>query len=170
MRLVRRFLAPVVLASAGLWALNPVTPAQPAQNETKNAPVPQDTASVLTEADRSLACPAESGQSSPAEDGFKTAGTVKPPKPAHMVNATFTDEARRLAKKQHQKPFEAISWVRLVVDAQGNPQNICVLKPAGFGLDGQAVKAAAQYKFEPATKDGTPIPARITMEVNFRLY
>jgi TonB family protein len=167
MPLVRWILALIVLC---VCALNPVAPAQPAQNQTNSAPVLQDTASELSEKDRPLACPAETGQSSPAEDGFKTAGAVKPPKPTRMVNATFTDEARRLAKKQHRKQFEAISLITLIVDAQGNPQNICVRKPAGFGLDGQAVKAVAQYHFEPAVKDGAPVPVRIEVEVNFRLY
>lgn len=73
-------------------------------------------------------------------------------------------------KKRHLESFQAISLIALIVDAQGHPQNVCVRKAAGFGLDGQAVKAVAQYQFEPATKHGAPIPARITGEVNFRLY
>jgi TonB family protein len=170
MRLKRWILVSIALISSIFWTMNPVAPAQPAQEVTKNVPVPQDSAPQLSEADRSLACPAEDGQSSLTEDVHKIGGIVKPPKPIRMVNATFTDEARRFAKKQHRKSFEAISLVTLIVNTQGNPQDICVRKPAGFGLDGQAVKAVAQYKFEPATKDGSPVPVRIVVEVNFRLY
>ena len=152
------------------WAMNPAAPAQPAQDGRKNVPVLLDSAPQLSEADRSLACPAEDGQSPRIEDHGKISGIVKPPKPIHLVNATLTDEARRYAKKQHRKSFEAISLVTPIVNTQGNPQDICVRKPAGFGLDGQAVNAAAQYKFEPATKDGSPVPVRIELQVNFRLY
>ena len=70
----------------------------------------------------------------------------------------------------HLKPFEAISLITLIVDAEGNPQNVCVKKPAGYGLDGQAVRAVEQYRSDPATRDGSPVPVRISVEVNFRLY
>ena len=39
--------------------------------------------------------------------------------------------------ERHRKPFEeAISKVAFVVDSRGIPQNVCVQKPAGYGLDG----------------------------------
>jgi hypothetical protein len=38
-------------------------------------------------------------------------------------------------------------------------------------MDEEAVKAAEQYRFQPATKeDGTPVATRISLEVNFRTY
>jgi hypothetical protein len=39
-----------------------------------------------------------------------------------------------------------------------------------YGLDAQTEKAVGQYRFNPATKDGKPARARISIEVNFRLY
>jgi hypothetical protein len=58
----------------------------------------------------------------------KIGGSVKPPKPTNQVAAMFSDEARRIPKKKHLTSFQSI--VTRIVDAQGNPQNVCVVKPA----------------------------------------
>jgi len=39
-----------------------------------------------------------------------------------------------------------------------------------MGFDEQAVHAVQMWKFEPAMKDGKPVPVMIKVEVNFRLY
>jgi protein TonB len=86
------------------------------------------------------------------------------------MEAEFSDEARKMFKKNHLKSFQASSLVRLIVDKDGNPQDICVQRAAGYSLDGQAVKAVRQYRFRPATKpDGAPVPVVIAVEMNFRL-
>jgi protein TonB len=36
-----------------------------------------------------------------------------------------------------------------------------------MGLDEKALEAVQKYKFKPAIKDGTPVPARITIAVQF---
>ena len=61
-----------------------------------------------------------------------------------------------------------ILW--LVLGADGSPRNIRIAKPLGMGLDEEAVRAVSDWKFDPATKDGTPVPVMINVEVNFRLY
>jgi TonB family protein len=58
--------------------------------------------------------------------------------------------------------------IKLIVDAQGKPQNAQVVRPLGYGLDERAI--AAVNKFKPAMKEGVPVPVMITVEVNFRLY
>jgi len=57
----------------------------------------------------------------------------------------------------------------LVVGRDGEPQNICVSRSAGYGLDAKAAEAARQYGFAPATKDGKPVAARIHLEVDFHM-
>ncbi len=82
----------------------------------------------------------------------------------HSVEAEFSDEARR-AK------YQGVCLISLIVDAQGNPQNIHVVRALGMGLDEKAIEAMRKYKFKPAMKDGkTPVPVMITIEVDFRLY
>jgi TonB family protein len=37
-------------------------------------------------------------------------------------------------------------------------------------LDEKAIEAVKQWRFEPGTKDGQPVPVEVSMEVSFRLY
>jgi protein TonB len=39
-----------------------------------------------------------------------------------------------------------------------------------MGLDEKAMEAIRRYRFKPAMKDGKPVAAAITVEVDFRLY
>jgi protein TonB len=90
-------------------------------------------------------------------------GGVSSPVPIFEPEAEFSDEARR-AK------FQGVVVVYLIVDAQGNPQNVKVSQPLGMGLDEKAVEAVRKYKFKPAMFHGKAVPVPINIEVNFRLY
>lgn len=59
--------------------------------------------------------------------------------------------------------------ISLVVDPEGNPTDLRVTRPIGFGLDEAALKTVAAWKFKPGVKDGVAVPVRTSMEVNFRL-
>jgi TonB family protein len=65
--------------------------------------------------------------------------------------------------------IEGICVVSLVVDAEGVPQNVRVLKGLGSGLDKNALEAVKDYRYLPAMRDGEPVPAVITVEVKFAL-
>ena len=71
--------------------------------------------------------------------------------------------------------------VGLVVDAQGNPQNVRVvrsigkdldpkLQKAANGLDQNAINAVSKYRFSPGEYQGKPIPVQVNIEVSFKLY
>ena len=61
--------------------------------------------------------------------------------------------------------------VSLIVDTNGMPQNIHMVKILAPSLDLKAMNAIKQYRFKPAMKDGkTPVAVPITIEVDFRLY
>ena len=62
--------------------------------------------------------------------------------------------------------------VSLIVDANGNPQNVHVVRSLGMGLDEKALEAVRQYKFKPAMDQVThkAVPVPINVEVRFRLY
>jgi len=106
-----------------------------------------------------------------ATDGIVGSGdkTVKPPVAKHQVEPEFSDELRRLIKGKGSK-VSFIVEISLVVDAAGKPQDACLFRSAGYGLDAQAAKAVQQYEFAPATLDGKPVAERITIEVNFATY
>lgn len=99
-----------------------------------------------------------------AEGQYRVGGGVSAPVPLNTVEAEFTDEARRTK-------YQGICLISLIVDAQGNPQDPRVIRRLGMGLDENALDAVRKYKFKPAMKDGKiPVPVKITVEVNFRLY
>src|SRR5271165_766205 len=103
------------------------------------------------------------GEGPPPDGTYRVGGDVKPPKATYAPDPAYPDEARR-AKYQAQ----VVLW--LVVDTEGSPQRIRVQQAAGMGLDEKAIDAVQQWRFEPATRNGQPVPVMINVEVNFRLY
>jgi periplasmic protein TonB len=94
---------------------------------------------------------------------YHPGGGVSAPQVIFAPDPEFSDEARR-AK------YQGICVVTLIVDAQGNPQHVRVVRPLGMGLDEKAVKAVRQYKFKPAVFQGHPVAVEVNVEVNFRIY
>ena len=90
-------------------------------------------------------------------------GGVSAPKALQTPDPEYSEEARK-AKYQGT----VVLW--LVVDPNGNPQQVKVARSLGMGLDQKAVEAVRHWKFEPAMKDGRPVAVQINVEVNFRLY
>ena len=103
-------------------------------------------------------------QSSSGRKLYKVGKDVSAPVALFTPEAEFTDEARR-AK------YQGVCILGLVVDAQGNPQEVHVVRSLGMGLNAKALEAVRKYRFKPAMKDGkTPVPVYVNVEVNFRLY
>jgi TonB family protein len=86
------------------------------------------------------------------------------PVPLLQPQAEYSDYARK-------KGISGICLLGLIVDANGMPQNIHVIKSLEPSLDQNAIEAVKKYRFKPAIKDGTvPVPVVVNIEVNFRLY
>ena len=100
-----------------------------------------------------------------AGDSIYTAGIggVTNPIPIVSPEAEFSDEARR-------NKYQGVVMIAVIVDAHGFPRNPRVKRSLGMGLDEKALEAVQKYRFKPAMKDGKPVAAMITVEVNFRLY
>jgi TonB family protein len=88
---------------------------------------------------------------------------VTPPRPTYSPDPEYSEAARR-------KKYQSRARLAGTVDLDGNFTDLCVLVPAGLGLDEKATSAVRTWRFEPATVDGTPTAVRITLEVDFRLY
>ena len=58
----------------------------------------------------------------------------------------------------------------VVIGADGKPGEIALARPIGFGLDENAVDAIQKASFEPAVKDGKPVPVLLDLVVQFRIY
>ena len=112
------------------------------------------------------ACPS-SFSFHPEVDGvYRIGGDIKAPKLKHYVPAQLSNEAKTRSAFNVFKPDP--STISFVVDTQGVPQEVCILKPVGYGLDVEAAEAVSQYRFQPATKnDGTPVAVRVSIQVAF---
>ena len=91
------------------------------------------------------------------------AGGIQAPRLIHDVDPEYSEIARK-AK------IEGTELLSVLVDANGQPQNVKVLTPLGYGLDENAVSAVKTWIFDPATKDGKPVAVQLMVEVTFRLY
>jgi TonB family protein len=94
---------------------------------------------------------------------FKVGGGISAPQAVSTPDPEYTEEARN-AKAQGT----CVLW--MIVDDQGRPRDIKVVRGLGFGLDAKAVEAVRQWRFQPAMKDGRPVNVQISVEVGFKLY
>jgi TonB family protein len=96
---------------------------------------------------------------------FQVGNGVTAPVATYQPEAEFSEEARR-AK------YEGTVLIGLIVDAQGRPQNVHVVRSLGMGLDEKALEAVRQYRFKPAYNKALhkPVPVMVDVEVNFRLF
>jgi periplasmic protein TonB len=94
---------------------------------------------------------------------FHVGGGVSPPRAIYSPEPEFSEEARK-AK------YQGVCTLGLVVGIDGRATNIRVLSSLGMGLDEKAIEAVKNWKFEPAMKDGHPVPVEIALEVDFHLY
>ena len=92
---------------------------------------------------------------------YHVGGDVTAPKLVYAPDPEYTEEARR-AK------YEGACVISTIVDAQGNPTQVQVVRQLGMGLDNKAVEAVKQYKFVPGMRLGKPVAVGVKIEVNFR--
>jgi protein TonB len=90
-------------------------------------------------------------------------GGVSAPVVIHTVAPDFTEDARRAN-------FQGNVSIRLIVDSQGNPQDVTLVSHLGMGLEEKAIEAVRQYKFKPAMFQGHPVSVQIVIDVAFHLH
>lgn len=90
------------------------------------------------------------------------ARVMEAPVRLHAPLPAYTEPARR-ARRQGDVVVEA------VIDLEGRVREARILESLGFGLDESALRALAEWRFEPARKGGRPIPVLYTLVVRFRL-
>jgi len=95
-------------------------------------------------------------------DGMGLAGSLIAPSVLYKVEPEFSDEARK-AK------YQGTVLLTIEVGEDGKPHKLRVLRGLGLGLDEKAIEAVSRWIFRPALRNGHPIRAAATIEVNFRL-
>jgi TonB family protein len=90
-------------------------------------------------------------------------GGVSAPVVIHSVQPEFTDDARRAN-------YQGSVSIKLIVDSQGNPQDVRLASHLGMGLEEKAIEAVRQYKFKPAMYQGHAVSVQIVIDVDFHLH
>ena len=93
----------------------------------------------------------------------KVGGEVNPPIPLQKPDPAYSERAR-------QARLQGTLVLRVVVDREGNVADTTIVKPLGLGLDAKALENVRTWKFQPATRNGTPVPVRVMVEIQFKLF
>ena len=93
---------------------------------------------------------------------YRAGGDVSTPVLVSKVEPEYSEEARK-AK------YSGSVLLQIVVDANGVPRDIKVLRPLGLGLDEKAVEAVSHWRFRPGLKGGKAVAVQANIEVSFRL-
>jgi TonB family protein len=94
---------------------------------------------------------------------FKVGGGVSAPRAIYDPDPDYSEEAR----KAH---YQGSVILYVIIDPSGHPRDVRVQRSLGMGLDEKAIAAVKTWRFQPAQKDGHPVPVEMTVEVNFHLY
>lgn len=93
---------------------------------------------------------------------YKIGPGITPPQLISKTEPIYTDEAQKAG-------VNSTAVISLILEKDGTPSNLQIVKSPGFGLDEKATEAVATWRFQPATKDGQPIRTVAKVEVNWRL-
>lgn len=99
----------------------------------------------------------------PEDEGpIRVGGQLKEPRKIKYVEPVYPEIARRAR-------VGGPVILEVVVDKEGNPKSIKVLRGLSMGLTEAAVDAVKQWKWEPSTLNGRPVEVIVVVTVNFRL-
>lgn len=95
---------------------------------------------------------------------YRPGSGVENPKLIREVKPAYTADAMR-AK------IQGAVWLECVVMPDGTVGEVRVIRSldSTFGLDQEAMRAAKQWRFQPGTRFGEPVPVLITIELTFTL-
>lgn len=101
---------------------------------------------------------------------------VKPPKAIYSPDPEYSQAARTVKR-------QGAILLGVILGRDGLPDDVWVIrkfvypngeqktfKAVGLGLEQKAIEAVWHWRFEPAMKDGEPVPVFLNIEVNFHLY
>lgn len=93
---------------------------------------------------------------------YSVGNGTSPPAVLTRVDPEYSEEAR--AAK-----YSGSVMLSVVVNTDGQAEDIKIVKSLGMGLDEKAIEALERWRFRPGTNQGVPVKVRAQIEVNFRL-
>lgn len=96
---------------------------------------------------------------------YQPGSGVTPPIALHQEKPQYTSEAMRAR-------IEGAVLIECVVQTTGVCSDVRVLRSldSRFGLDQQALRAAALWRFLPGTRMGKPVPLLVTIQLGFSIH
>ncbi len=94
---------------------------------------------------------------------LRPGGEVKPPQLLTVLDPASNDYAQK-------NNIAGMVFLQMVVDANGRPGTVTIVRPIGFGLDEKAVEAVENAQFRAGTLNGKPVPELVNLQVTFRIY
>jgi protein TonB len=181
-------LTPPEIEAAGRVMLPPETLTEtPPEPLSKVIPVPDWIEADTLMAEMPVAEPAQemAGASTALQAGGagglgeagRGAGATGDIPPAGGEGPAYDERPRVLKRVEPEYPrlakmagVEGMVVLSMVVDETGKLEDVQVIKSLGnAGCDEAAVKAVRQWVFAPATRQGKPIAARVTLPILFNL-
>lgn len=153
----------VVLAAACTWTACAFPSHDDAGAASPTAVAPTSPAARSSAASRAVT-PADAAQPASRPSAYTIGNGVIPPRMLSMVKPSYTPDAMK-AK------ISGDVWIEGVVDAHGAPNDLHVTRSLDrvYGLDQEALKAAGQWRFAPGMLNGSAVPVKVTLVMNFRL-
>ena len=93
---------------------------------------------------------------------YRPGSGIQPPRVLREVKADYTEDARRRA-------LSGEVVLEIVVRRDGSVGDVKMLQGLGSGLDERAIQAVRQWRFAPATRQGTPVDVLVEVAVEFKL-
>lgn len=101
-------------------------------------------------------------------DGLDGVEEFKPGKGITAARAIYAPDPP-YSEKARKDRYEGMCTLSVVIGTDGLPHHMKPIQIVGDGLDELALNTVKNWRFKPATKDGSPIPTRATIEVVFHL-
>jgi periplasmic protein TonB len=96
--------------------------------------------------------------------------SIAPLLPAHPVAGMESDRPPVYPETARRRGQQGRVVLRVDVSAEGMPVAVAVGESSGYAsLDAAALAAVQKWRFAPATRGGTPVPAVAEVPVRFRL-
>ena len=93
----------------------------------------------------------------------RVGGNIRPPVLTLRVEPIYPESARRAR-------IEGLVALDAVISADGEIEDVRIVKSAGPLLDSAAVDAVRRWKYRAATLNGRPVRVLLTVTVSFRLH
>ncbi len=143
---------------------------EPVATAAPSPAVSADQKSAGTEAEHPTAAPVSTAATNPSPAAETRSGLEDTP--PLILNPRFreTPTPPTYPKRAMDLDQQGEALVRARLDADGNPSEIVLWRTSGFDLlDHAALEAVRRWRFQPAERDGHPIPAWVQVPIHFAL-